>query len=290
MNDITQRRSTRATGIALVVASALVFSTAGLFTKGVHAGAWDVIFWRGLFAALFTTAYILRRGSFRADFINMGYSGWAAALVGASGTAAFIPAFKLTSIANVSLIYAASPLLAALLAWAWADEGLTRRVLMGCAAAFAGVAIIVGGSIGGVHLHGDLLAAWMTLALAILVVIYRRYPDTPAAGPAVLSSLALLPFGLAFGTPFSDPPQEIIIMVAFGPTFALASVTLGEGAKRLPAGETALLSTLEVPFAPLFAWLLFTELPAVTTIAGGLIVLAGVVGTQLPHRANPLFS
>lgn len=290
MNDITQRRSTRATGIALVVASALVFSTAGLFTKGVHAGAWDVIFWRGLFAALFTTAYILRCGSFRADFINMGYSGWAAALVGASGTAAFIPAFKLTSIANVSLIYAASPLLAALLAWAWADEGLTRRVLMGCAAAFAGVAIIVGGSIGGVHLHGDLLAAWMTLALAILVVIYRRYPDTPAAGPAVLSSLALLPFGLAFGTPFSDPPQEIIIMVAFGLTFALASVTLGEGAKRLPAGETALLSTLEVPFAPLFAWLLFTELPAVTTIAGGLIVLAGVVGTQLPHRANPLSS
>ncbi len=290
MNDITQRRSTRATGIALVVASALVFSTAGLFTKGVHAGAWDVIFWRGLFAALFTTAYILRRGSFRADFINMGYSGWAAALVGASGTAAFIPAFKLTSIANVSLIYAASPLLAALLAWAWADEGLTRRVLMGCAAAFAGVAIIVGGSIGGVHLHGDLLAAWMTLALAILVVIYRRYPNTPAAGPAVLSSLALLPFGLAFGTPFSDPPQEIIIMVAFGLTFALASVTLGEGAKRLPAGETALLSTLEVPFAPLFAWLLFTELPAVTTIAGGLIVLAGVVGTQLPHRAHPLSS
>ena len=79
-------------------------------------------------------------------------------------------------------------------------------------------------------------------------------------------------------------------MVAFGLTFALASVTLGEGAKRLPAGETALLSTLEVPFAPLFAWLLFTELPAVTTIAGGLIVLAGVVGTQLPHRAHPLSS
>ncbi|MBZ0260163.1 MAG: DMT family transporter [Hyphomicrobiales bacterium] len=284
MNEFIERGSTRAAGIGLVVVSALVFSTAGLFTKGVEAAAWDVIFWRGLFAALFTTAYILRRGSFRADFIDMGYSGWAAALVGASGSAAFISAFKLTTIANVSLIYAASPLLAALLAWAWVGERLTQRVFIGCVAAFAGVAIIVSGSIGGVNLRGDLLAAWMTSTLAILVVIYRRYPNTPAAGPSVLSSLVLLPFGHALGMPFSNPLPEIATMAAFGLTFALASVTLVEGARRLPAGETALLSTLEVAFAPLLAWVVLTELPAVTTVAGGFLVLAGVVGTQLPAR------
>jgi drug/metabolite transporter (DMT)-like permease len=286
MTKITGPHSPRAIGIGLVLVSALIFSTAGLFTKGVLAGAWDIIFWRGLFAALFTTVYILWRGSFRADFINMGRSGWAAALVGASSTAAFIPALKLTSIANVSLIYAASPLLAAILAWAWVGEGLTRRVLVGCAAAFVGVAIIVGGSIGGVYLQGDLLAGWMTFTWAILVVIYRRYPNTPAAGPAAMSSLALLPLGFTFGTPFSNPPAEIAIMVAFGLVFAMASVTLSEGAKRLPAGETALLGTLEIPLAPLFAWMVFMELPAFATVAGGLLVLAGVVSTQLPSRTK----
>jgi drug/metabolite transporter (DMT)-like permease len=286
MTKTTGPHSPRVLGIGLVLVSALIFSTAGLFTKGVLAGAWDIIFWRGLFAALFTTAYVLWRGSFRADFTDMGSSGWAAALVGASGTAAFIPAFKLTSIANVSLIYAASPLLAALIAWIWVGEGPTRRVLMGCAAAFAGVAIIVGGSLGGVHLRGDLLAAWMTLAIATMLVIYRRYPKTPAAGPAVLSSLVLLPLGLVFGVPFTNPPAEIATMAAFGLVFALASVTLGEGAKRLPAGETALLSTLEVVFAPLFAWAVFMELPAFATVVGGLLVLAGVVSTQLPFRTR----
>ena len=284
MNEVIERRSSRTIGIALVVVSALVFSTAGLFTKGVEAAAWDVIFWRGLFAALFTTAYILWRGSFRAEFTHMGYSGWAAALVGASGSAAFISAFKLTTIANVSLIYAASPLLAALLAWAWVGEGLTKRVLLGCAAAFTGMAIIVSGSIGGVNLQGDLLAAWMTLAMAIWMVIYRRYPKTPAAGPMVLSSLVLLPVGYMLGTPFFNPPSEIAIMIIFGLSFALASVTLGEGAKRLPAGETALLSISEVAFAPLLAFLVFAELPAFATIAGGILVLAGVVGSQVPQR------
>lgn len=286
MNKGVERGSIRATGISLVVFSALIFSSAGLFTKGVQAGAWDIIFWRGLFAALFTTAYILWRGSFRADFIDMGGSGWAVALVGASGTAAFIPAFKLTTIANVSLIYAATPLLAALLAWAWVGERLTRRVLIGCAAAFTGVAIIVSGSLGDVNLRGDLLAAWMTIALAIMMVIYRRYPETPAAGPAVLSSLVLLPVGYALGTPFSNPPWEIAVMVVFGLSFALASVTLSEGAKRLPAGETALLSILEVPVAPLLAWFVFAELPALATFIGGMLVLAGVVGTQISLKAS----
>ena len=34
-------------GAFLVVISAITFSTAGLFTKGVEAGSWEVIFWRG---------------------------------------------------------------------------------------------------------------------------------------------------------------------------------------------------------------------------------------------------
>ena len=286
MANLTGLHLPRVIGIGLVMVSALIFSTAGLFTKGVLASAWDIIFWRGLFAAIFTTAYVVWRGTFRADFINMGWSGMAAALVGASGTAAFIPAFKLTSIANVSLIYAASPLVAAFLARIWVGEGLTRRVILGIVAAFAGVLIIVGGSWGGAHLKGDLLAAWMTFALAVMLVIYRRYPDTPAAGPAVMSSLVLLPIACVFGVPFSNPPHEIAIMAAFGLVFALASVTLGEGAKRVPAGETALLSTLEVPFAPVFAWMVFAEFPAMATIIGGTLVLIGVVGSQFSFRAR----
>jgi drug/metabolite transporter (DMT)-like permease len=286
MADRAEELSSRTAGIALVVISAIVFSTAGLFTRAVNAGAWDIIFWRGIFAALFTTGYILWRGSFRTDFMKMGWSGVAAGLVGAAGTAAFIPAFKLTSIANVSLIYAAAPLVAALLAWAWIGEAPTRRVIAGCAAAMAGVAIIVGGSSGGIHLRGDLLAAVMTCAMAVMLVIYRRYPQTPAAGPAVLSSLVLVPLGLMFGAPSVNSLPEIGIMAVFGLVFALASVTLGEGARRLPAGETALLSSLEVCFAPLFAWIIFAELPPLATFIGGFLVLAGVVGTQIQPRAK----
>ncbi len=146
--------------------------------------------------------------------------------------------------------------------------------------------MIVGGSLGGVNLQGDLLAVLMTAAMAILFVIYRRYPSTPAAGPSALSSLLLLPLAFGLGTPLADSISEIVIMAAFGLVFALASVTLAEGARRISAGEVGLLSSLEVVFAPLLAWVFFAEIPARLSVAGGALVLAGVIGTQLRTKSE----
>jgi len=264
-------------GTILIVVSAVTFSTAGLFTKGVEAGAWDVIFWRGFFAALFTTVWTINRGTLRQNFLGMGHSGLAIAVVGALGTAAFISSFKLTSIANVSLIYAISPLIAALLAWFVIGEKITARMITGCVGALLGVAIIVSGSLGQISLKGDFLALCMTFAMALIMVIYRKYPATPGAGPAVLSSLLLLPFAVIFGNPFGVDRTEIYVLSAFGLLFAIASVTLAEGAKRVPSGQTALLSSIETPLAPVFAFILLAEIPNTATFLGGSVVLLAVL-------------
>ena len=285
MNQNT--RSEYYVGAFLIVMSAITFSTAGLFTKGVEAGSWDVIFWRGIFAATLTTVWTINRGTLRQNFFGMGYSGLAIAVVGALGTAAFIPSFKLTAIANVSLIYAVSPLIAALLAWFVIGEKVSSRTMAGCVGALLGVAVIVWGSLGRISLIGDLLALWMTTAMALIMVIYRKYPDTPGAGPAALSSVLLLPFAAIFGNPFYVESTEVFVLSAFGLLFAIASVTLAEGAKRVPSGQTALLSTLETPLAPVFAFILLTEIPDVATFLGGSVVLVAVlfsirIDTYLP--------
>ncbi len=268
-------------GVILVVISAIVFSTAGIFTKGVGSGSWEIIFWRGVFAAGFTFAYIIWQGSAKLEIFEMGKSGVAVGLIGATGTAAFIPALKLTTMANVALIYASAPLLAALLAWVWIGEKLSRKIALGCVVSFIGVGIIFNGSAGSISFTGDLLALWMTCALAIIMAIYRRYPETPAAGPAALSSLVLVPVAMLFGMPNSVPVHEILVLVAFGLVFAIAAVTFAEGAKRLSAGETGLLSALETPLAPLFGWLIFMEIPSTASFIGGTMILLAVLGTQI---------
>ncbi len=279
-------RSQYSMGVLLLLAAAVTYSTAGIFTKGVTAGAWAVIFWRGVFAAGFTTGWTLSRGAFRENVFNMGSSGWAVGIVGALGTAAFIPAFKLTSIANVALIYAVAPLIAALLAWIAMGERVTARTMTGAFCALLGVAIIVSGSLGQSSLQGDALALVMTLAMASIMVIYRKFPQTPAAGPAVLQSLFLLPPSFALGAPFQTDALEIVLLAAFGLLFAIASVTLAEGAKRVPAGQTALLSALEMPLAPVLAFLVFAEIPSGATFLGGAVVVLAVLFSICGGRSD----
>ncbi len=264
-------------GVALLLASALTFSSAGLFTKGVIAGAWAVIFWRGLFAAIFTTLWTAQQGTFKENFFAMGRSGWAVGVIGAVGTACFIPAFKLTSIANVALIYAASPLIAGMLAWIFIGERASRATIIGALMAMVGVAIIVSGSVGQSNLQGDVLALIMTLVMAGVMVIYRARPETPGAGPSVMQSLFLLPPSFLLGQPLRTDAAEILILMVFGILFAIASVTLAEGAKRVPSGQTALLSSLETPLAPLLAFLVLAEVPSTATFLGGTVVILAVL-------------
>ncbi|MBY8978209.1 EamA family transporter [Rhodobacteraceae bacterium NNCM2] len=275
--DFAQRR---AEGVALVAVSALIWSTAGIFTKGVSADAWSIIFWRGVAAAAFTLVYLAFRGRLIREAREMGWPGALVAILSALGTAAFIPAFKLTSVANVALIYAAAPFLAAGLAWIALRERPAGAVIAASLAAFAGVGLIVSGSTGGGSLWGDMLALWMTLMMAGTMVVFRRWPQTPAALPAALSCLLLLPPAMMFAEPFETAGSEMPAIVTFGLVFAVASVMLSEGARRLPSAETALLSALETPFGPLLAWLILAENPGPMTVIGGAVVLMAVFGAQ----------
>ena len=268
---------TRAAGIALMLGSAFLFSTAGIFTKGVAATAWQVIFWRAFFSALLMLGAILASGRWRREVTRMGRRGLLSAVIGAGGTAAFLSAFKLTGVANVALIYSSTPLMAALLAWALIKEAPGWRVLTGAFLGITGIAVIMSGSLGHISLTGDLLALVMSVSLALLFVLYRAWPATPTTGPTALSSVLLLPAATLFIDPLAVPPREIAVMAAFGLVFALASVMMLEASKRLPSGQAGLLSTSETPFAILLAWLILTEWPGPATWAGGALVLAGVI-------------
>ncbi len=267
----------RLKGVILLVTSAVVFSTAGLFTKGVSADAWSIVFWRGVFATVLTLSYLSWRKSIRRELFNMGTSGWAVVLTYVISTPAFIAAFKMTSIANVSLIYAAAPFFAAGLAWLCIKERPALSVIIASLSAFCGVGVIVSGSINQIHLRGDFLALWMTFILAAMMVIYRRFPNTPAAGPSLVGTVLLLPIAASFTDPFAVELSEIPSMAAFGLVFAVASIALAAGARHLPASESALISALETPLGPLWAWLIFTELPALETVIGGAIILTAII-------------
>src|SRR5262249_23284800 len=68
----------RRTGILLVIAAAIAWSTAPFFTRLLHYDSWTIIFWRGLFGGGFVALMLVATQGKRGlrDLIVMRPSGW----------------------------------------------------------------------------------------------------------------------------------------------------------------------------------------------------------------------
>ena len=209
-----------------------------------------------------------------ADWKQLGWAGWSAAIGSSAATICFIAAFKNTAVANVAIIYATAPFAAAAIAWAWMRETPGLATLAAAGLCLAGVTVMVGGSAGTPNLTGDLLALGMTALMALMMVIMRRHPDRPmtlAVGP--VSCLQLVAMAWVMGAQLDVTARELDLLAGFGVVHAGATLLLAEGVLRIRAAEAALIGALEVPLAPLWSCLILAEIPRIPTIAGGAVVL-----------------
>ncbi len=270
---------TSSTGIFLVTISAIIWSTAGIFAKVVSADVWTILFWRGVFSAGFILAYLAwsqGRGLLH-DFRRLGAPGWAAAIIGAAATVCFITSFKHTTIANVGIIYATAPFIAALLGWLLIRERPGRANIIGAIVALSGVVIMVTGSFGTPNLFGDGMAFLMTLGMAAYIVLIRKYPDVPMVLAGALSAVILALAAPVMTDPFTASTDDVIWLIGFGSVFAAATILMTLGTRLVPASQSALIGALETPLAPIWAWLLLSELPPLATWIGGAIVFSAVL-------------
>lgn len=276
-------------GLALVTASALAWSTAGLFTRIIEVDTATMLVWRGVFGALgiFAIACAMQGREALRDFARMGVPGWTFAIISAFGMLCFISSLRLTTVAHVSFIYATVPLVAAVLAWLVIGERPGRSALVASFASLLGVAIIVGLGVEG-DLVGDLLAFGMTVSLAVMMVISRRYRGIRVMPAACLSALLSAAMAVPFAGNLVVSLPDLGLLAAFGlvnSAIGLALFTLG--ARLLPAIETALIGAIETPLAPVWVWLFFAETPSGATLIGGTIVLVAVLGHIVGQNRRP---
>ena len=278
MGDTKRLRDGHLLGVVLVIASALFFSLAGVLTKSIAADAWTIACWRGLVGGSLIALYVAwsgRNKPIRARF-RLGWRGYLLAGVGSLASLAFIFAFKLTYVANVAVIYATAPFMAAALGWWLLRESLRWRTAVAAGLSLLGVAVVVSGGFGSDKLVGDLLALLMTLGNALYMVLIRLFRDSPVVWAGGMSALQLFVVGWLVVDPLAVSRADAWLLCLFGVSWAVAVVLWTEGTKLISAAEAGLLGSAETPFAILLAWLILAELPPPASFAGGAIVLATV--------------
>jgi drug/metabolite transporter (DMT)-like permease len=272
----------RRTGIVLILAAAVAWSTAPFFTRLLaQLDSWTILFWRGLSGAVvITVVLVLTQGrTGLRDFTGMRKNGWLVAVLSTLGMISFIPSLQLTSVSNVAIIIATGPFVAAGLAWIWLREVPGLRTILASLVALCGAIIIVGNGSGSNDVLGIALACFMTVVIAAMTVAVRRHRDTPMVAAAALSNL----LGSIVSIPFahgiaSVSASDLMTLALFG----FLQVGLGLslfmlGSRLLPSGQATLIGTLETPLMPFWVWLAFQETPSARALIGGALVMGAVV-------------
>ena len=269
------------TGVALIIAAAIAWSTAPFFTRLLHFDSWTILFWRGLFGGGFIALFLVvsQDWSGARSLVTMKANGWLVAGLSAIGMVNFIPSLQLTSVANVAIIVAVQPFAAAGIAWLWLREAVSAHTLLASVVALGGIVIIVSGAGGASDYRGIVLACVMVLSISLMTVVIRRHRETSMVAAVGMSnfvaSLISLPFAqhvIAIGQ------NDLVILALFGVLQVGMGLTLFTlGSRYLPSGQASLIATLETPLMPFWVWLAFDEVPNLRALVGGALVMGAVV-------------
>lgn len=275
-------RSDYLAGLGFLVLGTIAFSSAGFFVRLIGHDAPTILFWRGIFTALTVLVYVMwreGRGTLT-SFRGMGLPGIAVSLLSTLSMVCFVTSLQYTTVANNSIIFGTAPFLTAGLAWMMIRERPTPVTLLFSGVALVGAILVVGSSLqlSGASTLGDALAFGMTLSFALKTVLLRHYRDRPMMPSgcigALVGSILTAPFAL-----WAISWYEVGLFALFGFTQQGAGViltTLGIG--RVPAAQSALIMTLDLPLSPVWVWTIFGERPTPMALLGGIVVLCAIVG------------
>jgi len=278
-----KRLSEERGGIALVMASAIIWSFGGTIARFLVTGdSWAIVFWRSLWATSFLVLFLLWRDGVRGTahlFRTMGFPGIAVAACFATASGAFIVALQHTTVANILLIQASTPLIAALIGRLALKENVTPATWVAIGAVMLGVTVMVSGSLSGrVSPVGDMLAVLIALSFATATVLTRRYAGVRMAPAGCLGCLIDLAVSLPLAGSLAVSGADMALLFAFGAfNQGLGMAFFVSGVRLLPAPLAALIGTLEPVLAPIWVWLVHSEIPSERTLLGGAIVMLALL-------------
>ncbi len=293
---VTEPVANRRVGIPLVLMAGIFWSLSGLVYRWIEvATAWQVLFYRSLSLFCFIALWLVVR--YRGRLIGVFQSAGRLSVLGglclSISFSGYILALDQTSVANALFILAAAPFFAALLGRVLLSEhiGWTTSLAMGMAA--LGLAVMAGNELAIGRGLGELFALAAALGLAGLTITLRMRRTTDMLPAILFASLFATLFALTGmlwdGDSLILTPKDLSLSISLGVfQVGLGFMLYTAGSRYLPAVELTLLSLTEVIVGPILAWLGADEVPSVTTLAGGaLILLAIVTLAVLGQRHQP---
>jgi drug/metabolite transporter, DME family len=268
MHHLTQHQK----GLLAVLLTAILWSTGGLFIKLISLTAMQLSFFRCLIAAI-VFAIVFRKTVFSYNKLTL-LNAFLYSIV----LITFVLATKTTTAANAIFLQSTAPIYVFIFEPLINKTSYRRIDLITIFICFLGMFLFFTGDISPGHMEGNIIALCSGLAFASFFLGMKKnkpeYQLNSIFYGNVIVALFCIPFLFSMDIlSFSD-----LWMVSFLGIFqiGLAYAIFTYGLKRVLAIEASLISLIEPVLNPVWVFLGYGEIPSLSAILGGIIIISAI--------------
>jgi len=282
-------------GPLLVFMGAVCLSFGGLIVKSFEgANLWQILFWRQTFFAIIVALYLVitYKKNFFKSFYNSGLSGFIGGLFLGIGFAAYVFSMYTTTVANTNFIITTETIFLAVFGYFFLKEKINLITFIAIILGMSGVLLILGNSLfiqSSEQFIGNIVAFIMPISFAILVVIIRKYPSVDMVPAQFIAGVFAAIIGYFIAGKLSISLHDLFLASLAGffqIGFGFIFITIGS--QTTPSAVVGVLMLTEAVFGPLWAWLFINEVPPISVLVGGSIIIFSILlQSFFSKKTNP---
>lgn len=256
-------------GRLLILATAVLWSLAGVFIKSLELPPLVIVFYRSLFAGLFFAPLIKRKTWTISLPLLVSVLSYTAAI------SSFVSANKLTTAANAIVLQYTAPIFVFVFARILFREKISKLNLLTLIAATIGMGIISAGSAGLPDLTGVGVAILSGLFFAIYMTNLRFVQQIDARYLTFVNNLACCAalFVLVRSELGLTATEALTLAVMGVVQLGIPYFLFSRGIEKISLQEASLILLVEPVLNPIWVGAAFGEIPSRATLIGGGVIL-----------------
>ena len=275
-------------GPLLILTGGFCLSWGGLILRSFEsASIWQILFYRSIFFLWVLIAFILLtygKKTFK-KIKEAGVPGLIGGIFLSTNFVAYMYSMMETTVANVVFIISTQTVFLPIVAYIFLKEKISPRGYVAIVLAMIGVTLMIGDSLGTGSLKGNLAALTIPINFSVLVLIIRKYPKVDMIPAIFYAGIFSCLYGLFLLEDLSISTKDIWLSFLLGvPQLAFGFIFITIGSRTTPAVMVGLLMLMESIFAPIWVWLFYNEIPPISVLVGGMVILSAVVMKSLDYK------
>ena len=268
-------------GYILLLFGGFCLSWGGFIIRSFEeASIWQILFLRSFFFLLALIAFLLV--TYKKNTFNIikesGLPGLLGGFVLSFSFVAFVVAMSNTTVANVVFIISTQTMFLAIFGYFYLKEKVSLIGLMSIFLAMSGIIIMVGDSISGGSLFGNVVALAIPINFAILVMIIRKNTKVDMVPAIFYSGIFSLIYGFFLAESFEFTKHDLWMGFLLGvPQLAVSFICITIGSRTVESATVGLLMLMETLCAPLWVWLFLNEIPPISVFIGGAVIISAII-------------